>query len=440
LFENPEQIIIPHEIFLTIFLIVFIIGTYFFIKTKKKLNNATTIVNFVALTLVVISIINVGTYYLDSDNFFEPVKAESDKKIDESKIMESYPDIYYIILDEYADADMLKKYLGYDNQEFISFLEEKGFHVSTDSYSNYLGSGNSIASTLNMDYIHLKPREFDFSSNELGLSIPSTQFLSANSKVMEYLQSKGYEVVHINSAIYPTDTKGIADHFLCFDKNTNSEFLPLLFETSMLKSLNLQIWNSDLREPKLCSFKALTNLDNISEKPIFVLSHFLLPHGPYVFGPDGEPKIVGSFLSTPTRRGWDPPGYIEQLQFANKKMKEVIEKLLDDKDPPVILLYSDHGFRHPTPGSTKFGAVDEMEYGLSTIGEEFIKKRYNNLEAYYFPDKPRNFLLEDTTNVNTFRIIFNLYFNDNFEILDDKIYGPPYLTDYTELYSKLKQP
>ena len=83
--RNSDQTSIPHEIFLSIFLIVFIIATYFFIKTKKKLNNATTIVNFVALTLVVISIINVGTYYLDSDNFFEPVKAESDKKIVDSK-------------------------------------------------------------------------------------------------------------------------------------------------------------------------------------------------------------------------------------------------------------------------------------------------------------------------------------------------------------------
>jgi len=222
LFENSDQFTIPHEIFLTIFLTVFIIGTYFFIKTKKKLNNVTTIVNFVALTLVVISVINVGAYYLDSDNFFEPVKAASDNIIDESKIMGNYPDIYYIILDEYADSDMLNDYLGFDNQEFISFLEEKGFYVATDSYSNYFTSWNSIPSTLNMDYFQLKPKEFDFSlTSEIGLTTPSSQFLTANSKVMQYLQSKGYEIVSINSAIFPTDTKGIADHYRCFDEDSN---------------------------------------------------------------------------------------------------------------------------------------------------------------------------------------------------------------------------
>ncbi len=96
-------------------------------------------------------------------------------------------------------------------------------------------------------------------------------------------------------------------------------------------------------------------------------------------------------------------------------------------DPPVILLYSDHGFRHGWVG--RFGGIDDFK----NVNEEHLQKRYNNFEAYYFPDKPRNYLLENTTNVNTFRIIFNLYFNDNFEILDDKIYGPPKFTDYTEM-------
>jgi len=203
----------------------------------------------------------------------------------------------------------------------------------------------------------------------------------------------------------------------------------------MLNPLELQIWNDAIREQRFCSFRALTDLDNISEKPIFVLSHILLPHTPYIFGPNCEPKIVGSFLSTPSTTGHTSyfyDGYIDNLQCANKKMKEVIEKLLDDEDPPVILINSDHGFRHGQV--LGYGGA----YDFISFDEERLQKRYNNFEAYYFPDKPRNFLLEETSNVNTFRIIFNEYFNDNFEILDDKIFGAPNFKDYTELYSKLK--
>jgi len=285
-----------------------------------------------------------------------------------------------------------------------------------------------------MDYFQLKPEEFDFSLGEsTGLTKPSSQFLAANSKVMKYLQSKGYEVVSINSDTLPTNTKGIADHYFCFDKDTNySEFLPLLFETSMLNPLELQIWNEAIREQRFCSFRALTDLDKISEKPIFVLSHMLLPHNPYIFGPNCEPKIVGSFLSTQSSRGDNYYDYIDNLQCANKKMKEVIEKLLDDEDPPVILIHSDHGIRHGT-----FGGYGQL-FDYKNFDVERLQKRYNNFEAYYFPDKPRNFLLENTTNVNTFRILFNEYFNDNFEILDDKIFGMPNFKDYTEFYTKLK--
>ncbi len=422
LFESNSALI-PHWILLTIFLIVFIIGTYFFIKTKNKLKNATTIVNFVALALVAISMINIGTYYFDTNNFVGPTSLESDKYIDAAKIMGSYPDIYYIILDEYADADILMKYLDYDNQEFISFLEEKGFNVASESYSNYMSTIMSIPSTLNMDYIHLNIEKFGFSS----FNTPTEKFLASNSQVMKHLKSKGYSIININSGIHPTDSKGLADYFLCDGKGaSDSEFLPLLFHTSMLNPLNLQFFGSAIREHTLCIFESLTNLDNISEKPKFVFSHIRLPHAPYVFGPNGEPKITGSFLSSPVLV-WNAEGYINQLQFANKKMKVVVEKLLDVKDPPIIIILSDHGIRH----GKKTDAVDLNLW--KNPPRELIEKRFNNFKAYYFPDKTRNFLLENTTNVNTFRIIFNSYFNDNFEILDDKIYVETNFTDYTEI-------
>jgi len=411
LFELNSAVI-PHLILLPIFLIVFIIATYFLIKTKNKLKNATTIVNFVALTLVAISMINVGTYYLDMNNFVEPTRVDSDTDIDAAKIMGSYPDIYYIILDEYADTDMLMKYLDFDNQEFISFLEEKGFHVASESYSNYPSSRISIPSTLNMDYIHS------------SLNKTEQKFLSSNSEVMKHLKSKGYTIVSINSGYDPTNSRGIADYFLCNDKDANnSEFLPLLFYTSMLNPLNLQFFGTAAREKILCIFRALTDLDDISEKPKFVFSHIMAPHQPYVFGPNGEAKKFVTVLTAPVRE-WSGEGYLDSLQFVNKKMKVVVEKLLAEEDPPIIIILSDHGFRHG-----KISVSKDWE----NISKELLEKRYNNFKAYYIPDKPRNFLLENTTNVNTFRIIFNSYFNDNFEILNDKIYFLKNFTDVTEV-------
>ena len=124
---------------------------------------------------------------------------------------------------------------------------------------------------------------------------------------------------------------------------------------------------------------------------------------------------------------WKEELYLGQLKFANKKMMEIIPKLLDRDDPPVILILSDHGFRH---------GPDIFENPT----KEFLEKRYNNFKAYYFPGKERNLLLEETTNVNVFRVLLNLYFNDNFELHEDKIFASPFgkkqrlnYTDVTEI-------
>ena len=45
-----------------------------------------------------------------------------------------------------------------------------------------------------------------------------------------------------------------------------------------------------------------------------------------------------------------------------------------------------------------------------------------NFNAFYFPGKSAEEQFSGHfTNVNTFRIIFNSYFNGNYEILDDKV-------------------
>ena len=50
---------------------------------------------------------------------------------------ETYPDIYYIIMDSYGRADALQSAYDFDNSEFIYSLEQMGFYVASCSQSNY---------------------------------------------------------------------------------------------------------------------------------------------------------------------------------------------------------------------------------------------------------------------------------------------------------------
>ena len=54
--------------------------------------------------------------------------------------------------------------------------------------------------------------------------------------------------------------------------------------------------------------------------------------------------------------------------------------------------------------------------------KEMIKQGLNNLNAYYLPNDGKNSLYDNITPVNSFRVIFNEYFNVDFELLDDKYY------------------
>jgi len=98
--------------------------------------------------------------------------------------------------------------------------------------------------------------------------------------------------------------------------------------------------------------------------------------------------------------------YLGQLQFVNIKMKEVLEKLTEIENPPIIIIQSDHGGR-----VFKY----ENNYGI-------LLSYHNNFKAYYFPDEGRNIEFETTTPVNSFRILFNLLFDDEYELLEDRIY------------------
>jgi len=72
----------------------------------------------------------------------------------------------------------------------------------------------------------------------------------------------------------------------------------------------------------------------------------------------------------------------------------------------IVLIQSDHGIR----------IVDEDK---SDNEDLFIKM--GNFRAYRFPDQPGENISDQFNNVNSFRIIFNTYFNGDYELLENKV-------------------
>ena len=86
---------------------------------------------------------------------------------------------------------------------------------------------------------------------------------------------------------------------------------------------------------------------------------------------------------------------------------------------PIIILQADHG-----PDSS-FG-ID----GWNSPTEEMIKERMGILNAYLLPDKKEEYLYNFISPVNTFRMIFKIYFGADLDLLEDKSYFSNYETPY----------
>jgi len=104
-----------------------------------------------------------------------------------------------------------------------------------------------------------------------------------------------------------------------------------------------------------------------------------------------------------TNSVWQPlgyeEGYVGQLIFINKKVETLVDEILSKSDvPPIVILQGDHGIR----------------WGKG--------RGIDILNAYYLPGKDNQLLYESITPVNSFRIIFNLYFGTNYDLLEDEGY------------------
>ena len=390
---------------LPLFLIVFVAGIFAITKTKKHHKEFTVIANGIALVIISISIFNIGAYALQDNNF----EIHNNLTSYNTHMLDYTPNVYYIILDAYANSKVLERAYGFDNSKFLSELSTRGFHVSRNSHSNYQSTPTSLPSSLNMEYITSLAEESGATLNPRLLNT-----LWNNNKVINIFKSYNYTT--ITMPLYSVPPK-ISDHELCQNLFLFNEEDIVFWETTLLNPV-FKVFNIDQhqRDKILCKFEELSNLHNSVNEPFFAYVHFLLPHSPFLFGPNGEP-IQSESLAPGAAVSQDYKSkYLAQLKFTNKKVIDAIDKILQgNTTPPIIILQSDHGPDH-------FQLAEIQRQDRDGKFNEVIRDRMSILNAYYLPDQNPNLIYEHITPVNSFRLIFNTYFNENFDLLEDKSY------------------
>ncbi len=382
--------------FIVPFFALLFVGGAFLIRHKlPNYKQANLIANFVSITMVILPITNIISYEAliirTADKTDQPVYKQQNS-------IGYYPDIYYIVLDMHGRTDAIKEATGYDNSPILDQLRTLGFYIASCSNANYpSATWQAMSSTLNMEY---------FDHEAILMQSPLITFAQKIDKLKQNnvsIRLKGYGYKYLTfSTDYDFLNITASDKYYNFLHLENSNVQPLnSFETLLIQNIDPEI----IPESKLRTshkvhyqniksiFSTLPKLGAAYDSPIFVYAHILSPHSPFVFSGSGE------FVELET--GTIETRYAEQVKFLDSKMVEIATEIVHNSEtPPVIIIQGDHGFFW---GDNKRGAAI--------------------LNAYYLPEVDAlNILYPSISPVNTFRLLFQQYFQEPINLLPDRTF------------------
>ncbi len=394
--------------------ILLLLGVYAAIKTADP-GNWTRVLNLVAITLVVIPLLKVGVYELRAKRLkrsFTAAAAEHTNTGPNDERKEDLPDIYYIILDRYASSSTLQEHFRFDNSEFTGYLTSKGFYVASEARANYPKTFQSLASSLNMKHLTYLTDELGRDASDQAIVYAMLQDYAA----WRFLRSRGYTFIHVGSRWEPTRRNRYAD--VNFSMSL-TDFPMMLYRSTMLNPIGGKLGILDHRQMQqraiLRVFDRLAEVPHI-EGPKFVFAHILLPHGPYMFGPQGE-MLTEEQVEART----ETENYLNQLAFANGKVKRLTDQILSQSDrPPVIVLQADEG---PCECLEEFGESCGDTIDWRQLSDGALRAHMRIFSAYYLPGADyEDILYPSVTPVNSFRIVFDHYFGSGYGLVDDRSY------------------
>jgi hypothetical protein len=406
-----ELNIIRHRYLVVLMVSLFALCCWLMLRYVRNFRPVTGILNSISILMVLLPIIQISSYQIKSSSGGQSIS----KWVPASNLVlktqpADRPDVYYIILDSHARSDVLKIELGLDNSEFIRQLEEMNFYVANCSRSNYNQTLYSMVSSLNMNYM---PDIYTEGAKQ-GLTSENIWLLIKYSTVRKSFESLGYKSVAFDTGYKWTSVDDV-DLFLTRGKDAYGVQFINPFEQMLVDTTALSIYNDYLIKTNRDKYYGASHinanyigqeefiLDQLPKIPeiadlTFTYAHISVPHHPYVFSPKGYLIDPGEIPATGPDEVHFPLGYIYQVQFIDTRILTILQEIIEkSRIPPIIILQADHGYWTDEDG------------GITPI-----------LNAYFLPGFNDDMLYPTISPVNTFRLIFNLYFDGQYELLPDQ--------------------
>lgn len=400
--------LLPHLVPLLFCVGLFLLLQHTF-RSAAEVQKLTTLALLIAVVLVGFSGVRLGLFAFRHRPLWVAWRTLQDRPLPAALGREagSRPDIYYLIFDRYARADILQRDFGYDNSTLLDFLRKKGFYVASRSVANYQNTVQSCASSLNGR--HLEPFTRGNRFRRLGDVRPLYRMIQDN-LLFRFFRNQGYRLHFFGTWWPPTSSIRHAHH--TYNYFPIKDFADAFFKSTILFPLacGLGVYNDHYFQYRR-ELEKFRQLEAVVEKPgpKLVFAHFLLPHDPYVFDKHG--RFVDD-KKTGYRDERD--AYVQQLMFANRMLTRLLDRLfISGRTPPVVVLQADEG---PPP----IGMPVRNWHGASP---QLITGKFAILNAVHFPNRNYRLCSPTMTPVNTIAILLNSCFGTALTLLPDRSYS-----------------
>jgi hypothetical protein len=315
------------------------------------------------------------------------------------------PNIYFLVFDSYASPRVLRRYYQWDDSAFTGALKQRGFAVTENGFSNYPFTSLSVASTLNMGYVH-EENEFREAKNKSAFLVKRIE----KNLVMDSFAAQGYDIVvpdlwesRYRSGLKPGRPSDDAER-------KNREFAGLVVHTSLLRVIEKELSANILRENILSSLQKLSQAER-PIRPTFLYAHIVCPHPPYLFRWDGSPTDL---FSSAWGRIENSDGYIQQVRFIGTQIIATVDDIRKRDPQGLIIVQADHGHGY---------ALGDHLLNRERPPEEFLIAQFGILSAVSLP--PGLVLPPCVTPINQFRYLLNDLFGAGYPGLPERAFFTP---------------
>lgn len=385
--------------------VVAVAVVYLLLRRSRGVGALTRFANVVSVVLVVVPLVNLVLFEVRRPRVPAATRESGTRDTSAER-----PDIYLIIPDAHARADVMRDVYGYDMGPFIAELESLGFAIADRSASNYTLTPFSVASMLNFRYLE------EIGKGDWGdLGVPTR--LIRESALEATLKSRGYKTIAFPTGAPYTEMRHFDQYY--HGLGAAAGFYRLIVELTPLSVLleNNDRWNNFISDRSRLLF-TLDQLPAIAmdPSPTFAFVHLEMPHPPFRFGEDGQDVFAeyrdldddGVGSRSPALQALYPEAYRRQAIYTDRRLLEVVKRILaTSRTPPVIAIVSDHGPR--------------LNYHWRDPSSTDAREATGNFTAVYLPGGARrDVVYEDITPVNVIRGVLNSCLGTDLPALQDE--------------------